>query len=245
MRPSFLFPARAAFLTLFLLTCSWHLSAQAPTAAEILGKSIAYHDPQSVWGRFDGSFSILMETPDKPDRLSYIRLDQPRSHFGIRIVQDGVETELELRRGDCTLRYNGSETFSEEVASTYRLTCERARMWRDYYTYLYGLPMKLHDPGAHLDPRVERKEFHGKSYWVLRVTYDPETGSDTWYFYFDPQTFALEAYQFFHDEAKNDGEYILLEGEAMAGSMRLPKKRSWYTNKEHRFLGTDILQEAN
>jgi hypothetical protein len=80
---------------------------------------------------------------------------------------------------------------------------------------------------------------------VLKVSYDPETGSDTWYFYFNPETYALAAYQFYHDPAKNDGEYILLEGEAEVGGMRLPKRRSWYTNKERRFLGTDILQEAN
>lgn len=209
-----------------------------------MGKSIAYHDPQGVWGQFDGSFAIRMETPDKPDRMSHIRIDQPHSSFGIRIVQDGVETELELRQDDCKLRYNGSESFPEEVASKYRLSCERARMWRDYYSFLYGLPMKLRDPGTRIDPRVEWREFHGASYWVLKVSYDPETGSDTWYFYFNPETYALAAYQFYHDPAKNDGEYILLEGEARIGGMRLPKKRSWYTNKDHRFLGTDILQQA-
>jgi hypothetical protein len=80
---------------------------------------------------------------------------------------------------------------------------------------------------------------------VLKVTYDPEKGSDTWYFYFDPKTYALAAYQFYHDPAKNDGEYILLEGEAEVGSMRLPKRRSWFTNKEDRFLGTDLLREAH
>jgi len=243
MRPSYT-SVRFYILALLPIALLQYSFAQTRSAEEILGKSIAYHDPQGVWGRFDGSFSIRMETPDKPDRISNIRIDQPHSFFGIRILQEGVETELNLGDGDCQLLYNGTETFSEEVAQKYRLTCERARLWRDYYSYLYGLPMKLRDPGTHLDPRVERREFHGVSYWVLRVSYDPETGSDTWYFYFNPETLALEAYQFYHDPAKNDGEYILLEGEAQVGGMRLPKSRSWYTNKENRFLGTDILLEA-
>lgn len=238
-------PIRLIYLAFLFHLLPAGLAAQAPTAAYVLQKSIAYHDPQGEWGRFDGSFTIQMETPDKPDRLSHIRIDQPRSYFGIRIVQDGVETELSLANGQCRLRYNGSESFSEEVASTYRLTCERARLWRDYYSYLYGLPMKLKDKGTHLDPKVGSRSFNGKEYLVLKVTYDKEVGEDTWYFYLDPVTYALEAYQFFHDEAKNDGEYILLEGEAKVGGMRLPKKRSWYTNKEHLFLGTDSLQEAN
>ena len=133
MRP-FILSARFACLAIFLFPFQQAVLAQSPTVEEVLAKSMAYHDPQGVWGRFDGSFSIRMETPDKPDRLSHIRMDQPRSYFGIRIVQDGVETEWNLREGNCQLRYNGSETFSEELALTYRLTCERARMWRDYYS---------------------------------------------------------------------------------------------------------------
>ena len=115
-------------------------------------------------------------------------------------------------------------------------------MYRNYYSYLYGLPMKLRDPGTHLDPKVEKKNFHGKDYWVLEVRYDPEVGEDLWYFYFNPDTYAMEAYQFYHDVAKNDGEYILLEGEHRLGGMRIPKIRTWYTNKEEKLLGTDTLQ---
>ena len=240
MRP--ILPSLSLACLAFLLSGLARVAhAQTPTAGDILQKSLAYHDPQGTWGRFDGGFTIQMETPDKPVRTSHIKIDQPASYFGIRIVQDGAETELELQKADCRLRYNGSEDFSEEVADEYRLTCERARLWRDYYSFLYGLPMKLHDPGTNLDPKVERRAFHGKTYWVLRVTYDPETGSDTWYFYFNPETFALSAYQFFHDPAKNDGEYILLEGEAQVGGMRLPRTRKWYTNQGDRYLGTDTL----
>jgi len=115
-------------------------------------------------------------------------------------------------------------------------------MYRDYYSYLYGLPMKLRDPGTRISPKVEKRSFHGKEYWVLEVRYEPEVGQDLWYFYFNPDTYALEAYQFYHDKDKNDGEYILLEGEDRLGGMRLPKIRTWYTNKEEKLLGTDTLQ---
>lgn len=217
------------------------MEAQAPTVAEVLRKSIAYHDPHGEWGRFAGTFSIRMETPEKPDRLSHIHIDQPHSYFGIRMVQEGVETELVLDRGDCQLRYNGSAAFSDDIAEKYRLTCDRARFWRDYYSFLYGLPMKLSDPGTRIDPKVERRSLRGSQYWVLKVTYEPDTGSDTWYFYFNPQSFSLAAYQFFHNPARNDGEYILLEGEALIGKMRLPRIRKWYTNQADAHLGTDFL----
>ena len=77
----------------------------------------------------------------------------------------------------------------------------------------------------------------------LRVTYDEGVGDDTWYFYFDPRSYALVGYRFYHDPAKNDGEYIVLEGESEIGSLRLPRTRKWYTHADDRHLGTDTIRE--
>ena len=101
--------------------------------------------------------------------------------------------------------------------------------------------MKLKDPGTRISEQVSRRRFKGVEYLVLEVKYDPETGSDTWYFYFDPETYALRMYQFYHNPQANDGEYILLEGETEIEGMRIPLKRSWYTNDREAFLGADIL----
>ena len=68
-----------------------------------------------------------------------------------------------------------------------------------------------------------------------------DIGSDTWYLYFDKNTYQLKRYQFFHEEAKNDGEYIILENELMIGGIKMPKDRAWYYNKDDKYLGTDYL----
>jgi hypothetical protein len=34
----------------------------------------------------------------------------------------------------------------------------------------------------------------GKEYLVLKVDYQKEIGKDTWYFYFNPKTYAMEVY---------------------------------------------------
>ncbi|HEX9826335.1 MAG TPA: DUF6503 family protein [Flavobacteriaceae bacterium] len=48
---------------------------------------------------------------------------------------------------------------------------------------------------------------------------------------------------FFHDEAKNDGGYILLSGIKTIDGINMPKVRTWYTNKEkNTYLGTDTLK---
>jgi hypothetical protein len=112
---------------------------------------------------------------------------------------------------------------------------------KNYYTYLYGLPMKLKDPGTLIDPKVERRSFKGKEYLVLKVKYEEGVGKDIWYFYFDPKSYALKVYQFYHDETKNDGEYILLSGIESAIGIKMPKTRAWYLNKDNKYLGTDVL----
>jgi hypothetical protein len=47
---------------------------------------------------------------------------------------------------------------------------------------------------------------------------------------------------FFHDEVKNDGEYILLSGIKTIDGINMPKARVCYTNKENTYLGTDTLK---
>jgi len=217
---------------------------QSITADQLLEKSIAYHDPNRVWNTFTGSLSITATRPNAPDRVSLITLDHPSQYFSMTITQDSSVTTHVLEKGTCSYRLNGRSEFSKEEEEKYRLTCERTHMMKNYYSYLYGLPMKLKDPGTVLEPAVYNKTFKGSQYLALKVTYDAEVGKDTWYFYFNPGTYALEVYQFYHDETKNDGEYILLDGLMDVQTMKIPQNRSWYTNKENTFLGADLLTVA-
>ncbi len=242
MKTFFAFP-------LFILTLLSGLpisaqNAEIPDPETLLEKAIEYHDPQDRWSQFSGDFVVLSTRPGRSGRTSHIRMDHPQSFFRIQINLDGVDTALEMRGDSCRLEYQGSTEFSEAIAEKHRLNCDRARMWRDYYSYLYGLPMKLKDPGTKISGSVLKRRFKGADYWVLEVKYDPDTGSDTWYFYFDPESYAMRAYQFYHDPAANDGEYILLEDEVDLYGMRIPRKRSWYTNAEEKFLGADLLLET-
>ena len=143
------------------------------------------------------------------------------------------------------MKYHGKVLDSTE-AKEKKMTCDRATLYKNYYSYLYGLPMKLTDPGTNLNNKVEKRLFKGKDYLVLRVTYDETVGSDVWYFYFNPKTYAMEIYQFFKTDDKgkekpDTGEYILLSEEVLVNGIRMPKIRAWYYNKDDKYLGTDTL----
>ncbi len=219
--------------------------SQQLTGEELLNKAIEYHDPHGNWDSFKGMLQVTMTTPDEKQRISDIKIDLPGQIFQLEFDQEGDRIFQRIEKDKCSLALNGSSAIANEAIEKHKLTCERASLMKNYYTYLYGLPMKLKNPGTVISPKVERKEFKGKEYLVLKVNYDEAVGKDIWYFYFDPKTYAMEVYQFFHDEAKNDGEYILLSDEENASGIKMPKTRAWYYNKDDKYLGTDVLTKTS
>lgn len=218
-------------------------SREVPAASFVVETSIAYHDPQGHWGRARFRLELKETRPDGSERRTRVQINNSLDSFEILTNRGEARIEGLMAAEDCILTLDGSTDFSDEDREEYRLTCERLGWLRDYYTYLWGLPMKLRDPGTRIDQQVTAAWYQQRQVWSVRVTYEESVGTDTWYFYFDQQTYALVGYRFYHNEAKRDGEYIVLEGETETEGMKIPTKRAWYTNAEGRHLGDDILVE--
>ncbi len=214
--------------------------SQELTGEELLNKAIQYHDPNNNWKDFKETFLVTMTTPNKPKRGSEIKIDLPNDFFSVKAKKEENTTEYVLDKKECSITFNGKTNLSEEIKKEHKLSCDRASLFKNYYTYLYGLPMKLKDKGTVIHEKVERKKFKGKDYLVLKATYEVAVGKDTWFFYFNPKTYAMEVYQFFK-EVKDSGEYILLSEEETLNGIKMPKVRAWYYNKDNKYLGTDTL----
>ncbi len=232
-------------LILFVLFFSIQSFGQEITGNQLLEKAIQYHDPNGNWENFKGTLLVIMKTPKSPKRESEIHIDLPNQIFSLKAKSGKNTSEYILEKEHIQIVFNGEKNPAEEILKKNRLSEDRAKMYQNYYTYLYGLPMKLKDEGTIIHQKVIKKTFKGNQYLVLKVTYKKEVGKDTWYFYFNPITFAMEVYQFFHDESKNDGEYILLSEEETINGIKMPKNRAWFMNKEDKYLGTDILSKTN
>lgn len=226
--------------TFFLLFLTVQLFSQELTGKELLEKAIQYHDPNGNWETFNGTLFVTMKTPKSPERKSEIKINLPQESFYVKATRGENTTEYTLDKQECKIAFNGQENPSEAILKEHKLSCDRAKLYKNYYTYLYGLPMKLKDNGTIIDEKVERKKFKGKEYFVLKATYDKTVGKDTWYFYFNPETYAMEVYQFYKSKP-NSGEYILLSEEELINGIKFPKNRAWYYNKDNGYLGTDHL----
>ena len=227
-------------LTLCFLFASIISFSQELTGNQLLEKAIQFHDPNNNWETFTGVLFVTMETPKNGDRVSKINIDLPKQYFSVVAKRDTIITEFIVDKNETSFSLNGDKNPSEETKKKYSINNKRANLYKNYYTYLYGLPMKLKDEGTIIDQKVERKTFKGKEYLVLKATYKQEVGKDTWYFYFNPKTYSMEVYQFFKD-TKDSGEYILLSGLETINEVKMPKIRAWYYNKDDKYLGTDIL----
>ncbi len=237
-------PGRLAVAAAAGLACA----APSPStpAEALLDRSIAFHDPGALWGT-------------RPYELRWVGTDADgaeRVDVAFVLYPDQTRFELEGRYRGSALEYrtsgdtwsgsvDGSSDPSPEQREAMRLERENGLFWRSYFGFLAGLPMKLRDPGTHIDPETIPTTFVGKEALAIRVTYDPAVGADTWYFYFDPSTAALLGCRFFHDEAANDGEYLVFEGLIEADRLRLPRQRSWYVNADDRLLGTDEIRSLS
>lgn len=210
-------------------------------AEEVVQNSIAYHDPLQQWYQTDISFSLYEQRPGHDYRLSHLTLGNRTGTFELEQQRGPVHIYRFTGPDTCRSAYNGQTKLTEQEKTRLRLHCTDHSNYANYYRYLWGLPMVLKDEGTIIHPTVWLQEINGNVHLKIKVSYHPEVGGDIWYFYFDPTTFALKAYQFFHDESKKDGEYILLEYEEKKMNMIIPAKRSWYTNKDHAFLGYDLL----
>lgn len=230
-------------LLLLVLIISIKGFSQELKGNQLLEKAIQFHDPNGNWNTFKGELFVTMETPKNADRKSKINIDLPNQYFSVLAKRDTIITEFIVDKENCSFSLNGKQDLSADLKKKYSLNCERAELYKNYYTYLYGLPMKLKDDGTIIHQKVEKRQFKGKDYLVLKATYNKEVGKDTWYFYFNPETFAMEVYQFFKD-TKDSGEYILLSGIETINAIKMPKVRVWYYNKDNGYLGTDILSKT-
>jgi len=232
-------PMVKLFISLILTGAALSVHAQL-TAEQLIDRSIQYHDPQGLLEQAETTLHFIESRPNSSDSKTTVVLNPWKEEF--KLIRKAEEKEIvtSLNEGVYSYTVAGVSPTPKEVSS-FRLDDRRSDVMRTYYHYLWYMPMKLLDPSTIIDPDTKQTDFFGRQALQIRVTYDPTVGKDIWYFYFDPDSYALIGYRFYHNESVNDGEYIIFEGEEVHQSVRIPKSRTWYTHKDDRLLGTDVL----
>lgn len=207
-----------------ILILFWFLTYNVSTgqslgAVEILDKSIAYHDPNNHWKTFRGKFQ-LDEMRETGTRKTQFLIDNNQGLF--QFERDSTVHGMLM---DSCFNTRGTTP------------CERVSTIRNYYLYLWGLPMKLKDQVGELREQVSEIDFHGTRVYQIEVHYEREN----WSYFIDKQNFALVGYQFYFNH-KDGGELIKLSDEYVYKGMRFPKERTWYEMPGETYLARDVLK---
>ncbi|MDH5382869.1 MAG: DUF6503 family protein [Cyclobacteriaceae bacterium] len=210
------------YFPIFAFACvlCWGCSSEVLTSEKILNNSIAYHDPEGKWGALQVQLNFEESRPDGSIRKSKVWLDQPGRFFKLNRGEDQIHgvaiDSCFIEKGD--------------------IDCDRVVMLKNYYTYLWGLPMKLKDSGTKVSDDFNKVVWEGTEVYILSVDYE----KDDWKFFFDKNNFRLIGYEFVQNNGSS--EKIILDGEVNFGKWRIPAGRSWYkTSENDLFLGKDVL----
>jgi len=208
-------------------------------SGELLARAIAFHDPEGVWRTRPLEVRWESSRPGGERRIAELHVDNGSGTFDLEMELRGHVLELNVSGDTVHTRVNGSEEFTPQVRERLRLHREGGLYWRNYFLFLLGMPMKLTDPGTELVDGPRTVDFRGRRTLALRARYETEDGYPWWEFYFDPDDARLVGARFWREAPDADGEYIVMEELAEAGSLRLPAVRRWYTNAQGEHLGTD------
>ena len=214
------------------------------SAKDVLKKSIAFHDPKGHWASLHQKLYFHAKEEGNDNIREEVLLDNRVTYFCHLSRADGKNIEKEMNDTLATGRINGDTAMTAEDRKKYNLMPRQIKSARNSYVFLYGLPMKLNDKGTMLNDTVRMDTFNGKKYLVLSVKYEKGIGTDTWFHYINPQTFALEGYRFYHNRKPNDGEFIICQDLIEVEGIRMPKVRLWHENKTGAYMATDILDKV-
>lgn len=193
-------------LTSIVLSCS----TKPKNASEIISNSIEFHDSNLQWQKLNSKFffkSSFAFNDSIPEDLQ-ISIDVPNNNFIYKNMDRNVE--LEYFEDSCIKKsVNGS--------------CDGYQWTKNFYTYVWGLPMKLTDPNVIPNPEWTMDSLNGFSCYAVRINYE----SENYTFYFDQNDYQLRGFQFLKNDQSGKGEIVHLDGIYQFQNIKFPKKRTW------------------
>lgn len=210
-------------LLLIFATVLFSCNTQAPTKEtpkDIIKKSIQFHDPKGIFNEFSARFNFESSFSWNDSIPEELIMDMDFRNYSLLYHNLDRKMKLDFKKDTCNT-IEGSTNCNDFI-------------WAyDFYLYIWGLPMKLADPGINIKDTLYSINQNGKNFKAIDIEYETEYYS----FYFD-SLYALNGFQFIKKDNPAKGEIIWLEGIIEHQGIKFPKKRYWY-DLEKNLLGTN------
>ena len=209
---------------LTLISCGFSRDERKLSSDEIILKSISFHDPNSQWNtfydtmNFESSFSFNDSIPEDLE----LTFNNKESYF--KYFNHDRKVEIEYRPNSCNASPNNS-------------LCGNYSWTYGFYPYIWGLPMKLNDPGIKPEKGFKKTVLNSDSVWEIQVNYEAEN----FWFYFDEKDYQLKGFKFIKNDSTNHAEIVILKDLKEVNGIKFPKHRTWL-NLDSTLIGTNELK---
>ena len=208
---------------------------------DVIDASIRYHDPNMRWSSLNDEFLVISE---RDSTRLILANNESRVEWDEKLKDGRIITGGYV--GDsCYVKLDGKSIEPKGEIENFLLDCPQIIGRSNYWLYMFGLPMKLKDRQAEIDPSSVLVDFLGKKYWRVKVGYEGSAEGERWQFYFAPDTYRFAIAQYFHPALGEDSEYIIYDTPIDLHGMVLPAKHSWYMLNEKEFIGSEQLTSKN
>ena len=108
---------------------------------DLLNKSIQYHDSHGALMHHDVTLHLNEKRPNGTDRKSTVAFNISKESYTNTRISEGVEIKSNLTKGKYTITVDGRSEYSDEEKEKYRLNPDRMETMKNYYQYLWLLPL--------------------------------------------------------------------------------------------------------
>lgn len=185
-------------------------SSEPKSAKEIIDKSIAFHDQHHQWKdlnaefKFDSRFTIATF----PIETLEISINIPTNEF-----------QYVNSKRNINVKYSNDTCFSPSCDGT----CKAYSWTKGFYPYIWGLPMKLTDPGYSPEKEWQESNFNNSKCYAVDMHYENENFT----FYFDQVSYQLKGFKFIKNEDSSHGEIVKLNNLYTFEGIQFPAHRTW------------------
>ena len=194
------------------------------TAQKIVNNAIKFHDPNSSWSSLHANFhfqSCFKHNPFSPENLE-VEINVPENKFKYSNIE---------RDFAAVYRKDTCETISSVG------NCNNYSWTKNFYTYVWRLPMKLQDPGTAIDSVFSIEKLSNDNCYKIAVNYPNENFN----FYFKCSNFELHAFSFLKNDSSGHGEFVEMKGTFSFKEIKSPQKRTWKDIHTRDTLGTNTV----
>ena len=233
------------FSLLMLLMASCAPTDQAPeklSAEELLGKSIAVHDPAGKWNDFELKVYIQEPRVANPGRYSQVKLNNALGSFELlRNRAAHISKHVIDAGGNAQTYLDGEVPQDPALIKQFRLDPARNKGYRDFYQMMYGLPMTLTPDKVAKMGTPLLVNYNGTECYQIPIQLKEALFSKHWKIYLSAAAHVFQGMEIIFPEEPGKGERLYFEGNIILDGINIPRIRHWHEYADDAYSGSDII----